>query len=86
MNDQKMWQIAVLERRARAGLTQEQLAARSGLSSRTICELESGRAVPRESTLQLLGRALGMSAAETDQLLVAARAHRHRLPARAKQA
>jgi transcriptional regulator with XRE-family HTH domain len=78
MNDQKLWQRAVHERRAKAGLTQEQLAARSGLSSRTICELENGRAIPRESTLQLLGRALGMSPAETDQLVVAARAHRQK--------
>jgi transcriptional regulator with XRE-family HTH domain len=85
MNDQKLWQRAVLERRAKAGLTQEQLAARSGLSSRTICELENGRAVPRESTLQLLGRALGMSPAETDQLVTAARAQRHKPPTRTKR-
>jgi len=36
MNDQKVWQRAVLERRAKAGMTQEQLAARSGLSSRAV--------------------------------------------------
>jgi transcriptional regulator with XRE-family HTH domain len=84
MNDQKVWQRAVLERRAKAGMTQEQLAARSGLSSRTICELENGRAVPRESTLQLLGRALGMSPAETSQLAAAARTHRFKPSGRAK--
>jgi transcriptional regulator with XRE-family HTH domain len=85
MNDQKLWQRAVLERRAKAGLTQEQLAARSGLSSRTICELENGRAVPRESTLQLLARALKMSPDEADALVVAARAQRRKPPIRAKR-
>lgn len=84
MNDQKVWQRAVLERRAKAGMTQEQLAARSGLSSRTICELENGRAVPRESTLQLLGRALGMSPTVTSQLAAAARTHRFKPSGRAK--
>lgn len=85
MNDQQVWQRAVLEWRAKAGLTQEQLAARSGLSSRTICELENGRAVPRKSTLQLLGRALGMSPAETDQLVAAARAQRYGSPTRTEE-
>ena len=85
MHDQNIWQRAVLERRARAGLTQEQLAARSGLSSRTICELENGRAVPRESTLQLLARALRMSPAETNALVAAARARRQKPPAHIEQ-
>ena len=71
------WQMAVdmeslpsfdqLLRRARrvAGLTQEQLAERAGLSARVISDIERGviRA-PRQDTLKLLSDALGLDADE----------------------
>lgn len=48
--------------RAEAGLTQEELALRSGLGVRTISDIERGRtAAPRRSSLALLWRALGVS-------------------------
>ena len=59
--------------RARAGLSQETLAERSGVSARTISDIERGLArAPRAITLSLLGEALGLSAAERDELHKAA--------------
>ena len=47
--------------RLATGLTQEQLAERSGLSARGISDLERGaRGVPRKDTLQLLIQALDL--------------------------
>ena len=40
--------------RRRAGLTQRQLAARTGIPQETIARIESGRADPRVSTLDRL--------------------------------
>jgi predicted ATPase/transcriptional regulator with XRE-family HTH domain len=49
-------------RRRAAGLTQEELAERAGLSVRGIADLERGvRRTPRLATVTLLGRALGES-------------------------
>jgi predicted ATPase/DNA-binding XRE family transcriptional regulator len=59
--------------RARAGLSQETLAERSGVSGRTISDIERGLArAPRAITLSLLAEALGLSPTERDQLRKAA--------------
>ncbi|MFI2207898.1 helix-turn-helix domain-containing protein [Streptomyces sp. NPDC020192] len=61
-------------RRSRAGLTQEELAERSGLSVRSIRDLEHGRvARPRRQTLRLLATALGLPEDEGEELLRLAR-------------
>lgn len=43
-----------------SGLTQEDLAARAGLSRMTVQRLESGKLDPRFSTLQEVARVLGL--------------------------
>jgi transcriptional regulator with XRE-family HTH domain/tetratricopeptide (TPR) repeat protein len=50
------------------GLTQEELAARAGLSDRTVRNIERGHRRPRLPTLRLLGTALMVSRAEQDAL------------------
>jgi predicted ATPase/class 3 adenylate cyclase len=65
-----------LLRRARqaAGLTQEELAERAGLSRRGIADLEGGaRRRPRKDTVALLATALGLSEAERVSLEASAR-------------
>ncbi|MEV6825972.1 tetratricopeptide repeat protein [Amycolatopsis sp. NPDC051102] len=58
--------------RVRAGLTQEGLADRSGVSVRTIRGLETGsRRNPQLASLVQLADALGLSAGERDELLTA---------------
>jgi transcriptional regulator with XRE-family HTH domain len=57
------------------GLTQEELAERSGLSVYAISMLERGvRTAPRSSTVELLARALELDTAERAALAAAARA------------
>ena len=57
-----------------AGLSQEELAERSGLSARGISALETGyRATPRPETVRLLADALGLDAAARAALVAAAR-------------
>jgi tetratricopeptide (TPR) repeat protein/transcriptional regulator with XRE-family HTH domain len=65
---------AVLRRqRHAAGLTQEQLAERAGLSPRAITALERGVSrAPRAETLRLLAEALNLSAAERTAFTAAA--------------
>lgn len=59
----------VREHRLRHGMSQEDLAARSGLSVRTIRHLESGRAGrPRPETMRLLGDALSLDRADRERL------------------
>lgn len=56
-------------RRAAAGLTQEQLAERSGLGIRTIRNLERGRVRrPHRESIDLLATALGLPAVARDEL------------------
>ena len=58
--------------RQAAGLTQEELAARSGLSVRAIGDLERDRRrAPRKDTISLLAQALGLTAEERAAVLSA---------------
>jgi predicted ATPase/transcriptional regulator with XRE-family HTH domain len=60
--------------RIAAGLTQEALAERAGLSTRGISDLERGaRGLPRKDTLRLLLEALDLSAADRPAIIAAAR-------------
>jgi transcriptional regulator with XRE-family HTH domain len=64
-----------------AGITQEELAERAGVSADTISNLERGVAhVPRKETLHLLVEALRLAPEEQDTLLAAARAMRAASP------
>src|SRR5512132_3779294 len=61
--------------RVAAGLTQEELAERAGVSTRGISDLERGaRGLPRKDTLQLLLQALDLP--ERDSATLVAAAHR----------
>jgi len=56
--------------RAAAGLTQEDLAERSGVTARTIGNLERGRAVkPHPGSVRQVAAALGLSHAQADELI-----------------
>lgn len=67
--------------RAGAGLTQEELADRSGLSVRAIRNLEIGRTErPQRQTVTLLATALRLSDPDHDALLAAAGRHRAATP------
>jgi transcriptional regulator with XRE-family HTH domain len=62
-------------RRVAARLTQEQLAARAGLSARAVGDIERGRVrYPRPESVRLLGCALGQTGSELDGFLALARA------------
>src|SRR5262249_29220224 len=64
----------LLRFRAAAGFTQEQLAARAGLSPNAVAALERGRRrTPRATTVELLAAALGLEAPAREQLVAAAR-------------
>jgi transcriptional regulator with XRE-family HTH domain/tetratricopeptide (TPR) repeat protein len=63
--------------RSAAGLTQEELAERAGLSRRGIADLERGaRQTPYVATIERLAEALGLSKPERDALLAAGRARK----------
>jgi predicted ATPase/transcriptional regulator with XRE-family HTH domain len=69
-------QLGSLIRRFRlaAGLSQEQLAERSGLSARAVSDLERGlRSHTRPDTLRMLADGLGLNETDRTMLLVAAR-------------
>src|ERR687886_804407 len=56
--------------RLEAGLTQEELAERAGLSTRGLSDLERGlRRTPRLGTVRLLAEALGLPGSQRDRLL-----------------
>ncbi len=63
----------LLRWREAAGLSQEELATRAGLSPKTIAGLERGRRhAPRSATVERLATALGLAAMERAQLVLAA--------------
>ncbi|ASO21330.1 transcriptional regulator with XRE-family HTH domain/tetratricopeptide (TPR) repeat protein [Actinoalloteichus hoggarensis] len=69
-------------RRRAARLTQEELAARSGLSVRAISDMERGRALgPQRRTVAALTEALELDPAAARELESAAKAGRHRTTA-----
>src|SRR5262245_45482357 len=56
------------DRRRAAGLTQEELAQRAGVSPRSISELERGGAhIPRRDTVALVVRALGLTGSDAQE-------------------
>src|SRR5688500_14261793 len=58
--------------RIAAGVTQEELAERAGVSTRGISDLERGaRGLPRKDTLHLLLQALDLSPADSAELVAA---------------
>ena len=60
--------------RVAAGLSQEELAERAGVSARTVGDLERGVShAPRKDTVELLAEALALAAAERAALDKAAR-------------
>ena len=66
----------LLDHRQRCGLTQEQLAERTGLAARTIRRLESGGlANPRADTVRRIADAFGLSPDERRDLFAAADDH-----------
>jgi predicted ATPase/transcriptional regulator with XRE-family HTH domain len=63
----------LLDLRVQAGLSQEELADRAGLSVRTIRELEAGRvARPRKDSVRLLAEGLGLRDGDAGKFLAAA--------------
>jgi transcriptional regulator with XRE-family HTH domain len=74
VNSLKLLRQSLREMRWSAGLTQQELAGRSGLSIRTISDIERGQVrCPRAATVRLLARALEMSDDQTRELLLTAR-------------
>ena len=76
MTETSIGHFGLILRRLRlaAGLSQEELAERAGLSAQGISALERGhRASPRPETVRLLADALGLAAAARAELVAAAR-------------
>jgi tetratricopeptide (TPR) repeat protein/DNA-binding XRE family transcriptional regulator len=67
-----MFGKTVREHRQRSGLTQEDLARRAGVDVKTIRSIETGRSVPRSSTVHLLARALDLGGVDSDRFCSAA--------------
>ncbi|GIE96403.1 ATP-binding protein [Paractinoplanes rishiriensis] len=66
--------VVLRRHRLRAGLTQEELAARAAIGVRTVRDLERGRASrPQRTTVELLAAALGLGGADREAFLAAAR-------------
>ncbi len=70
---QSTFALALKQFRTRCDMTQEMLAERSGVSVRSVSDLERGISrSPRKDTIQLLADAMRLSAAETAQLVALA--------------
>ncbi|MFD4561929.1 helix-turn-helix domain-containing protein [Streptomyces sp. NPDC058469] len=66
--------------RRATGMTMEELAEASGVSARAISDMERGHTRgPQARTTTLLARALGLTSAEREELVSAARAGRRRV-------
>jgi predicted ATPase/transcriptional regulator with XRE-family HTH domain len=65
--------LALRRRRLAAGLSQDALAERAGLSKRGISDLERGLRSPRPDTIRMLAEALGLGADDLAALAAAAR-------------
>ena len=50
----------IYNRRVALGMTQKQLADKSGINIVTVCDLECGRHLPRFDTLEMVLEALGL--------------------------
>ena len=50
----------IYDRRVALGMTQKQLADKSGINIVTVCGLECGRHLPRFDTLEMVLEALGL--------------------------
>lgn len=73
--------LLLRETRRRSGLTQEELAASSGMSDRAIRDLERGRVKrPRHATIELLVSALGLEDAAAQRFRHSARSTPAELP------
>jgi tetratricopeptide (TPR) repeat protein/DNA-binding XRE family transcriptional regulator len=80
MKDQPPFGTLLRDVRLAAGLTQEELSSRSGVSVRSISELERGRTLrPYQRTVRLLADAVGASEPVRAGLLAAARGDRSAL-------
>ena len=63
--------------RQAAGLTQEELAQRAGLSVRAVSNLERGQTrMPHPNSLRRVARSLGLTEAASTELIVRFRANR----------
>lgn len=59
LEDEFALSAAIIEARARAGLTQDELAAKMQTSQSAIARLESGKSIPSARTLKRFAKATG---------------------------
>lgn len=80
-DDRPVFGALLLGYRRAAGMSQTELSKASGVSVRALRDLERGRAqAPQQRSAEVLASALGLSDAEQQVLLTAARAGRRRTP------
>src|SRR5215472_4091141 len=74
LSTQRTFGALLRDYRAAANLTQEELAARAGITVQAVGALERGiRRAPRPSTIEALAKALALDAAQHGALVAAAR-------------